>query len=56
MFSHDKVYSTSDRDTVKMRKGVSTDSSGLCKKVLRILFKTHQLKSRVEQDLGDGKQ
>lgn len=56
MFSHSKVYSTSEMDIVKMRKGVSTDSSGLYKKVWRILFKPDQLKSRVEQDLGDGKQ
>lgn len=33
MFSHNKVRSTSETDIVKMRKGVSTDSSGLCKKV-----------------------
>jgi len=33
IFSHNKVYSTSELDTVKMRKGVGTGSSGLCRKV-----------------------
>lgn len=56
MFCHNKFYSTSEIDIVEMRKGVSADTSGLCKKVWRVLFKTDQLKSRVEHDLGDGKQ
>lgn len=57
MFCHNKFYSTSEMiDIVEMRKGVSADTSGLCKKVWRVLFKTDQLKSRVEHDLGDGKQ